>query len=335
MRYGWFALCVLMACGVDEAAIGESSLDETGDALAASVPLVPLAEGDTASAAFTSKVKYVAYTFSAHAGQHIDVFASDATKGHLDTILQLYKVSATTGRPTGAAITSNDDTANIGGWSTYPEASSIDDFDLYTTRTYCIVVSTYNHVAGTASVTWVTHGGSQPSIAFPGTGAGKALSWNGVTSTALPVSSDVAALTGGSIVAARVKLAPSALAAILADDTRFHGLVFDMLYNTAPPTSTTQQWHDQGTAQPGDKAGAFAWLDTQWALPSNGADGIKTENTLNTLLPSMFADGAFATSSVQIVFTHYDNGDDTNADGVLAIDSASGELRTVALVNWP
>jgi hypothetical protein len=49
----------------------------------------------------------------------------------------------------------------------------------------------------------------------------------------------------------------------------------------------------------------------------------------------MFADGAFATQAVKISFTHSDNGDGTNADGVLAIDAVHGEVRTVALVNWP
>lgn len=337
MRCGWVALCVLTACGVDEANIGESSLDETGDALAASVPLVPLAEGEAARAVFTSKVKYFAYTFTAQAGQHIDVFAHDAAKGRLDTILQLYKVSATTGRPYGAAITSNDDTANVGNWSWYPEASSIDDFDLYTTRTYCIVVSTYQHATGTAAVAWVTHGGAQPTTipAFPGTGAGKPLSWNGVPATALPVSADVSALAGDPIVVARVKLDPATLAGILSNDDKLRGLVFDMLYNTTPPAQPTQTWHDLGSPQPGDRAGGFAWLDSQWDLPSNGADGIKTEGKLKTLLASMLADGAFATSAVNIFFTHYDNGDDTNADGVLAIDAVHGEVRTVALVNWP
>ena len=51
------------------------------------------------------------------------------------------------------------------------------------------------------------------------------------------------------------------------------------------------------------------------------------------MVTSMFKDSAFRASDVTVYRIHWDNGDDTNAEGIAAVRASTGEIRVLALVN--
>src|SRR5439155_22034485 len=100
--------------------------------------------------------RWRAFTFAGQPGLKVDVFV-DGLRG-LDTVAYLYKVSATTGRPYGRAIVSNDDTRQA-TWKLRtnarpnPYSSSIISFVLREQRTYALLATTYQQAGrGTAEV---------------------------------------------------------------------------------------------------------------------------------------------------------------------------------------
>jgi hypothetical protein len=118
--------------------------------------LTALSAGRIAQAAFSATQHYRAFTFSAFAGEKVNVFVNG--NDGLDTVLFLYKVSST-GRPYGKPIATNDDTDDPSWTATgrpptqNPYSSSLVGFELWETRTYAIVATTYDRsAAGTAQV---------------------------------------------------------------------------------------------------------------------------------------------------------------------------------------
>src|SRR5205823_5363370 len=80
------------------------------------------------------------------------------------------------------------------------------------------------------------------------------------------------------------------------------------------------------TWTPVTRAGAADELINAW--------GDTTPRDVVTLaLKSMFKDAAFRASDVNIYRIHWDNGDDTNADGIAAVKASTGEIRVLSLVN--
>src|SRR5439155_19696705 len=73
----------------------------------------------------------------------------------LDTVAFVYNVSATTRRPYGKPIASNDDT-EVAGWTTNDYSSSIPSFVPRYSRDYAVVVTTYRQ-AGRGTATVVIH----------------------------------------------------------------------------------------------------------------------------------------------------------------------------------
>jgi hypothetical protein len=334
------AAVTLFGCGVNEAKIGEQPQDlgEEGSELSASIPLIQLGERQLAAASFDSSHKYIAYEFFGHAGDVVNVFADGEGKANtnLDTTLALYKVSFISGRPYGASIAYNDDT-NTKGWSPDQYASSIDSFKLPQDRNYAIVVSTYQHAHGTAQVQWAMER-QLGALAFPGSGSGTAVTLLPSTAaTLLPMSAELNdAMTHftygpGHTEAARLKVAPSALAAITADRNALGVFAYEVLYDRHGGAS----YQTAGTTFGSSSATAVRDLETTIDISQFGVDSSFIDENIKAVLAAMFADHAFATSSVQVWRIHFDNGDDMSSDGILSADPATGEVRMLAVYSDP
>ncbi len=155
----------LAACGADDAHqsnkqeqlgvdFGEDGKDDSATAPAS---IEDVAFGDVKTTDFSRTAKYRGFRFTGGAGQKVDMYV-DGLRG-LDTVLYLYKASATTGKPTGRPIASNDDTRSA-GWTLRtnttpnPYSSSVNDFALPAAGRYVMLATTYNQAySGRAEVT--------------------------------------------------------------------------------------------------------------------------------------------------------------------------------------
>ena len=123
--------------------------------------------GDVKTARFTRDAQYTAFVFEGARNQTVDLYV-DGLAG-LDTIVYLYKVSRTTGRPFGTPLAQNDDTP-IGGWTLRtgrapnPLSSSIVAFKLPEARRYALVATTYARAVGTAEAVVRSGGVSVPLV---------------------------------------------------------------------------------------------------------------------------------------------------------------------------
>lgn len=155
----------LAACGGDDAhpsdkqeQLGVDFGDEgKDDSVASPASIEAVSFGDVKTAEFTRMAKYRGYRFAGRTGQKVDMYV-DGLSG-LDTVLFLYKASATTGKPTGRPLVSNDDTANP-GWilrsntTANRYSSNVNDFALPADGNYVLLATTYNQAySGRAEVT--------------------------------------------------------------------------------------------------------------------------------------------------------------------------------------
>lgn len=105
-----------------------------------------VAFGDVKKASFTASAKYRGFRFRGTQNQQVDLYV-DGLAG-LDTVLYLYRASATTGRPTGRPLASNDDTENP-GWTVQsntapnPWSSNVLAFTLPADSNYVLLATTY------------------------------------------------------------------------------------------------------------------------------------------------------------------------------------------------
>jgi hypothetical protein len=154
-----FAIFLLIAAACGEAKLPEPGIDYGPEEAA------PSAKDDSATnpasmarltfdralrTTFTSTSRWRAFKFAGTAGEKVDVLV-DGLRG-LDTVAFIYNVSATTGRPYGRPIASNDDTEEA-GWTSNELSSSILGFAPRYSREYAVVVTTYRQAGrGTATV---------------------------------------------------------------------------------------------------------------------------------------------------------------------------------------
>jgi hypothetical protein len=151
-------LCLMMmfaACSAEKPApIGPDFGDEDAklDSAKAPASFSALGIGEVATSSFTGKSQYRAFHFDGKKGQKVTVYV-DGLKG-LDTIAYLYKATST--KPTGSPLVSNDDT-DSDGWAvktnkTHNPYSSSFDFVLPESRSYAVVATTYFGDSGKAEV---------------------------------------------------------------------------------------------------------------------------------------------------------------------------------------
>ncbi len=336
------AVCAA-GCGVSSAKIGSEPLDlgDEGSELSASIPLVPLDKDTRGLVTFDSKTKYAAFEFYGNAGDVVSLYADHGTSKadslvQLDTIVSLYKVSYLSGRPYGRAIAYNDDTESS-GWTNNPYASSIEGFSLPQSRNYAIVVSTYQHAAGNASVIWTSTSPAPAKLLWSGTGPATSLDFDSMSASLVPVSQgvqdQVSSVAGQfHLLAARVSAAPADLQAVLADQTRTAQLGYDLLYNIQTKTGAS---HDVATVAPSSASSALGQLEQAADVSGLGVDGVALDHVFKVLVPSMFGDGNFATSRARAFKIHWDNADDMSADGVMVCDAQTGEVRVLAFIRDP
>ncbi|MCC7541721.1 MAG: hypothetical protein IT379_36215 [Deltaproteobacteria bacterium] len=146
-RFGWaLAALLLTGCATEleskdpTTAVDDAELSTIGEDSADSATrptiLGSLANGESAEGDFSTRARYLAWTFDAQAGQTAHIDAGGATNPDLDTVLFLYRANAA-GRPTGRALAWNDDYEGT--------LASHVDHELTETRTYVLVVRRYDY----------------------------------------------------------------------------------------------------------------------------------------------------------------------------------------------
>ena len=326
------ALALLTAgCAVNP---GKEPVEADVSTAALTMRLQAIGANQPHAVTFNGATKWFGFSFHGVAGNKVSVYAAGKT-GNVDTVVYLYRVSRTTGRTTGTALAVNDDTART-DWTSLQTNSSIDGIALPETRDYAILVRAYDPTnRGVAEVWW-----SNDAPNFPADGASKPLAFDGVAAQELPVSADVHALVasaGSSLLSvARIQVAPATLGAVVTDSARFAKFGHDVMYygGDTPAFGSTVNFHANAIVGSIATADATKTLQDQTRDASNPANAI-VMTTEQQLIASMLGDGDFATSRVNVYKVHYDNGDDTNADAILAVDLATGEARAVMVVNPP
>ena len=292
--------------------------------------------GSTVDVNMANGVNWRAFVFHGNAGQYIDAYAQgmDGT----DTVLYIYKVSRISGRPYGSPLAVNDDSAS-GGWALQKApwneySSSIIGLKLPEARDYAMVLTTYEQQGGRALVRVNSAGavyGSPP--AFRGTASGTQMHFVEGTTAVLDVVRYAPSQTiqtslsdsAGLVARAAIYVAnPTALDHALADPNLSGDLVYGFLLDD-PNTN-----HYDATMTPTTRANAAAEL-VQAASPDDGGVTALT----NYVLGSIFRDSAFRASDVDVYRLHWDNSDDTNAEGIAAIKASTGEVRVFSLQNPP
>jgi hypothetical protein len=329
----WLVL-VLAACSGEKVpdAIPDYGAEVGGKEDSATKPATTAAIGfgQNVSVTLDRGDKFRAYVFTGVTGQTVDVLLQGLAG--TDTIVYLYKVSRITGRPYGKPLAYNDDTDET-GWALQKGAafneysSSVRNVALPEDRDYAVVVTTYQQQGGTA-ILRVDGTGSTATGVPPFAGAS---THTHVTFTAdldghkvleadqFQVSAQLQATLSGStqIDAAIHKADPGALAALFADNS-YLGLAYGLLYGNNEVNTYDARW------TPVTRTTAADQLLSAW-----GDEGPRNQVTLG--LQSMFAD--FHASDVKVYLVHWDNGDDTNADGIVAVRPSTGELRVLSLIN--
>ena len=130
--------------------------------------------------------------------------------------------------------------------------------------------------------------------------------------------------------AARIGTDPAQLARVLGDPAALGTFVYDAMYNTMAQ-SPNGNWH--GAARVSQiKAPAARDVLRQAAGTWPAQEQQALDGALDAIVQSMLADDGFAGRLYQ---THWDNSDDTNAEGILAADLATGEVRALTFVVPP
>jgi hypothetical protein len=306
---------------------------------------VGISYGQQISAALGDGVNWRAFQFAGNKGQIVDAYAQGLND--TDTVLYLYKISRVTGRPYGKPVGYNDDT-DQSGWALQkgqpfnPLSSSIIGTVLPEDRDYALVLTTYQQAGGSALITARATGFVYPSTppGFAGRGAGTPISFvenqgSGNTLAVLdavryPVSTTLqAALTPGAAglvtSAAVYKAAPDELAAAMNDPQRKADLPYGLLLADPNTGSFDASW------TPINRGDAVSEL--MKAAAPDGDSGLQA--LVNFVVSSMFKDSAFNASDVDTFRIHWDNNDDTSAEGIAAIKWTTGEIRVLSLDSPP
>ncbi len=161
-RVAVFAVAVAACSAGKEAGqatdLGGEDVDDTSaaDTLGKPASTVSIKLGDIKTASFTHASKYRAFQFDGQKEQVVNVYV-DGLNG-LDTVVYLYSVSKTTGRPYGSPVAQNDDT-DAADWTlrtntTHNDLSSSFEVKLPETRKYVLITTTYQQAyTGKAEVT--------------------------------------------------------------------------------------------------------------------------------------------------------------------------------------
>jgi hypothetical protein len=285
-------------------------------------------------------INWRAFTFVGAKGQIVDAHAQGLD--NTDTVLYLYKISRITGRPYGKPVGYNDDTEQD-GWSLKkgaafnPLSSSIIGAVLPEDRTYALVLTTYGQAGGRALVKVEPKGSAFPSTIppFDGTGRGTLMHFVEGTQPVIdgsmyPVSAQLQTAIRGansSLVASAAvyQFDPDELAALLADPAKKGDLAYGLLLGDVNTNSFDASW------TPVTSGNAVAEL-MQAAAP-DGDSGLQALVTF--VLKSMLHDSDFRASDVELYRLHWDNADDTNAEGIAAVKTTTGEVRVFSLDNPP
>ena len=147
---------IMGACSAEKPApVGPDfgSEDEKLDSAKAPASFNAISLGQILSTSFTSRSQYRAFHFQGTQGQKVSLWV-DGLQG-LDTVAYLYKATST--RPTGSPLATNDD-SDVEGWTLESNhqhndfSSSIVNFVLSETRSYALVATTYFGDSGHAEV---------------------------------------------------------------------------------------------------------------------------------------------------------------------------------------
>lgn len=130
--------------------------DAKTDSATRPASIVMLAFGTIQTALFTRTAAWRGFGFNGASGQKVTL-AVDGLRD-LDTVLYLYRASASTGRPYGRALVTNDD-SDEPGWvvrsnrSPNPLSSNVVDFVLPASGAYVLLATTYRQASlGSAEV---------------------------------------------------------------------------------------------------------------------------------------------------------------------------------------
>src|SRR5204863_8203723 len=110
---------------------------------------------------------------------------------------------------------------------------------------------------------------------------------------------------------------PATLASLMAAG-RHYGLAYAFLYGDNQADAGGSRWTPVTQAAAADQL-LGAWGDAD--------EGLRQQVTF--ILKSLFQDAAFRASDVKVYLIHWDNGDDTNAEGIAAVKSSTGEIRVL------
>lgn len=292
--------------------------------------------GATVDVNLGNGVNWRAFVFHGNAGQYIDAFAQGMAGA--DTVLYIYKVSRITGRPYGSPLAVNDDSES-GGWSLQKApwneySSSIVGLQLPEARDYAMVLTTYQQQGGRALVQVRSEGaiyGSPP--AFRGAASGTQMHFVEGTTPVLdvvryaPSTQIETSLHDSANLVARAAIYvadPADLDHALADANLRGDLAYGFLLDD-PQTN-----HYDATMTATTRANAASELE-QAAAPDDSGVWALTDYVLG----SIFRDSTFRASDVDVYRLHWDNSDDTNAEGIAAIKTSTGEVRVFSLQNPP
>ena len=328
----------LAACGMDkEPEVGldygpeAAPLSAKDDSATSPASMARLTLGTSLKTTFTATGRWRAFKFAATAGSKFDIYV-DGLAG-LDTVAYVYNVSATTGRPFGRSIASNDDTTDT-SWTSNASSSFIRGFKPLYSRDYAVVVTTYQQKGrGTASV--VVRGAVSTTAVLPfvTSAAGTSVLLAGTPAQHLTTGSAVNALAAATptgpytyVAAYRARpadLAHGALASIVA--AAFSDSLDSMSQYVPGPEIAT------GTAD-AHLAGSTVedFLRSVMGADLDGVDAAKVRPNYAQLVASMTHEG-----STNGFVVHYDNGDDMSYDGLIIANTATGDIRIVGVRNDP
>jgi hypothetical protein len=194
-------------------------------------------------------------------------------------------------------------------------------------------------MTGLVQLAVMDDGASGPTVPFAGTGKSAPIAFGDLALQRLPLSSDVntiqaqATSKGWELYPSRLKVDPKTLSAIVHDPARFGAFGYDVMYY-AGTGALVSDYHGPATVTP------LAASDAVMEFENASTDTMDVtlaplRGEEQQLVGSMLGDGSFASGAARVYKLHWDNADDTNAEGVMAVDSATGEVRAVTYINPP
>ena len=334
------SLLLVLSCGEEK--LSEPGLDygpedapvaAKDDSATSPASMARLTIGQPIYTTFTATGRWRAFKLTAVAGAKLDVFVDG--KSGLDTVAFVYNVSATTGRPYGRPIASNDDT-QVAGWSSNTASSSIAAFVPRYSRDYAVVVTTY-HQAGRGTAQVVVRGAttSTPAAFFVTSSPGRSVTIDGTHGEALTVSPAANALVGAlkegpAPYAAAYRFAPADLAQALATTAAAQPLLGAAFSDSLGTMSEYVKGPEISVASIDAHLGGAAIDSFLHDVIGTLDPSLGTRAAFGSIAAAMIRDGA--THAFQ---THYDNGDDMSYDGIIVANTATGDVRIVGFRNDP